>query len=133
MQVIFESNLVPEIREKHVLLELDTVKYTGLTKPLTLYALIEDIDIIGISDLPLLITQHQEFIDAYKKNSNWEDAIANLNSLIGKWNGQLDSFYNFSLEKSKEFQLTNASWNGIVNSDQIEVESVETFDIPKNR
>ena len=92
MHIIFEEKLVPELQERYIVLELDTILQPGMEKPLTLYALIENIDISILSNLPNLISSHQNLISKYK-NSNWIEAVFLANSLMGSWKGELDEFY----------------------------------------
>ena len=112
MQIIFDEKLVPELREKYVVLELDTVKQPKMAAPITLYALIETIEFDKISRLPELCQQHQTMIEAYK-NSKWDDAKFNAYALKGSWRGELDEFYESVISTVDELSQTNTIWDGI--------------------
>lgn len=112
MNIIFQENLVPELRERYIILELDTVMQPQLEKPVTLYSLIDNVDFSNFQNLPTLIDQHQEMIVAYK-NSQWDKAQFLANSLLGSWNGELDEFYNLVLETASQMSKTNTVWDGV--------------------
>ena len=112
MHIIFDENLVPNLRERYIILELDTILQPNMDKPLTLHALIEDMDITTISNLPILIEQHNRLIDNYK-SSHWQQAINIANALRGSWKGALDEFYDLVIEISNQNQKDNLIWDGI--------------------
>jgi hypothetical protein len=112
MQIIFEQNLVNDLREKYIVLELDTVIHEDMETPVTLYALIEDITFTVLTNLPDLISQHQTMIYQYK-NREYDDAIFNANALLGQWNGELDEFYNLVISTSKDYRVSNEFWDGV--------------------
>jgi hypothetical protein len=112
MQIIFEQNLVEELRQKHIVLELDTIQQDGMTDPITLYALIENLDIFNLSNLADVISQHQTMVTQYKSNQ-YDDAIFNANALLSEWGGELDEFYRLVITTSEEYRDTNFNWNGI--------------------
>jgi len=111
MNIIFNEQLADELRDKYVILELDTVMQPQLPKPLTLHALVE----IGLNDIPTINffrEMHQDMVAAYK-SSNWDRAIELANGLVGHFNGELDEFYNLVLDFCKESAKVNRSWDGI--------------------
>lgn len=112
MQIIIEEKLVPELREKYTILELDTVMQPGMTVPLTLYALVERIDFTKISKLPQLKEQHEQMIRAYKSN-DFDTAEADANVLRGAWYGELDDFYDLVISTCKEMRDTDTTWTGV--------------------
>lgn len=112
MNIIFEQNLVPTLREKYTVLELDTIIQPGMEKPLTLYALIDLVDFTKVARLEQDKEQHEKMIRAYK-SSNFETAEICANTLRGSWQGQLDEFYDLVIETCKEMQETNTTWDGV--------------------
>lgn len=112
MQIIFDENLVPTLRQRYVVLELDTVMQPAMTNPITLYALIEDIGFEVLPNLIGLMQQHEIMVRHYK-NSEWADASLNANTLKGNWRSELDEFYDMVIETCNEYQMNNATWNGI--------------------
>ena len=112
MQIIFEQNLVNDLREKYIVLELDTVIHEGMEKPVILYALIENIGFTELTNLPDLISQHQTMVSQYK-NNEYDDAVFNAYALKGQWHGELDEFYDLVIETLKSYKDSNEYWGGI--------------------
>jgi hypothetical protein len=119
MQIIFDEKLVPELRERYVILELDTVIQPGMEKPMTLYALIDNIDLNTIPKMDSLTKQHQELIDVYK-SGKWDSTEFIANSLKGSWRGELDEFYDMVLETARFYRTTNEVWTGVRHTTPIE-------------
>ena len=76
--------MVPELRSRYVVLELDTIMQPGMEKPLTLYALIETMNLEILTKLPEIVQQHEDMIRAYKSN-DWDTAEREANALRGSW------------------------------------------------
>ena len=112
MQIIIEGKLVPELRGKYTILELDTVMQPGMAEPITLYALIERIDLSNISRLSEFIEQHELMIRAYKSN-DFDTAEAEANVLGGCWHSELDDFYDLVISTCKDMRDTNTIWTGV--------------------
>ena len=112
MQIIFDEKLVPILREKYTILELDTVMQPGLDNPVTLYALIETVDLKILQQLPDIVNQHEVMVRAYK-NNEFDIAEFNANALLGQWKGELDEFYNLVIETVNSMRDNNEIWTGI--------------------
>ena len=112
MQIIFDEKLVPTLREKYVVLELDTVMQPDMTSPLTLYALIETINFGQLARLPELVEQHETMVRAYK-NNEWDVAEFNAHALKGQWRGEIDEFYDSAIEAISEMRKSKTIWNGV--------------------
>jgi hypothetical protein len=112
MQIIFDEKLVPELRDRYVILELDTVMQPGMENPIVLHALIEDIGLDLMPKLADLLEQHQLLVDSYKKG-DWVTAEFNAYALKGSWNGDLDEFYDLVIATSTEMMESGETWNGV--------------------
>jgi hypothetical protein len=112
MNIIFNQQLAKELKEKYTILELDTILQPGMTEPLTLYAVIEKIDISEISTLEFFKAMHESMVESYK-SSNWEQAAQLALGLVGQWHSELDEFYNLVIDFSTESAKVNRSWDGI--------------------
>ena len=112
MQIILDQKLVPTLRERYTILELDTIIQPGMDEPITLYALIERLDITKLGSLPGLIQEHEMMIRAYKSN-DFDAAEKAANILLGSWYGELDEFYDLVLATCKEMRETNTTWTGV--------------------
>ena len=111
MHIIF-GPAVNELREKFVVLELDTfVKHTG--ERYTVYCLVES---IPQKDFPLLeyyVTAHHDLIQAYRQR-NWQYCRHAISGLYGRWNGEVDTFYDDLLKRVEAFEqdVLDDNWDG---------------------
>ena len=110
MKVIFDKNLVQD--DRYTFLELDTVMQPGLEKPVTLYAVIDDLPLEEIVDLASLKVYHETLIKNYKAG-NWEHIADNVEPLMGKFRGELDSFYQNIIDFAAESAKLNKQWDGV--------------------
>ena len=112
MNIIF-GEAAESVTDNYTKLELDTIKVAG--KTFTAYCLIES---ISLGDFPMLennITMHGELMKQYRLR-NWDFCLSNIKLLKGRWNGEVDSFYN-ELESRIEKYKQNPpchGWDGIV-------------------
>lgn len=117
MQVIFGQAQKELLGDKFTLLELDTFNEVGLEEPVTAYA------VMGINEVPLtempqvanFVTMHNTMLKEYRAR-NWSFCKQALEHLKGKWNGQLDSFYEIFESRLNELETASLpdSWNGVV-------------------
>jgi hypothetical protein len=112
MQIIFDEKLVPSMRERHTVLELDTIMQDGLAAPITLYAVIEHVPILEMAELENLKELHAQLIGHYKMG-DWHLVPHAVEPLMGKFNGELDSFYQEVLDFSSKCAKLNKKWDGI--------------------
>lgn len=97
MHIIFGQD-VDDIRQKHLVLELETFIVAG--QPTTAYCLIppESIKIDDMPDLERCKGLHEALIDALKRQ-DWATVAEGVTHLRGKFGGELDSFYNIIEEE----------------------------------
>lgn len=112
MQIIFDTKLVNELNEKYAVLELDTVMQPMMSNPLTLYAVIEHITLDDILQLDSLKELHKQMMFHYK-SGEWHLVPHAIEPLMGKWNGELDTFYQEVLDFSEKCAKLNKTWDGI--------------------
>ena len=91
MNIILGKQAAEKLQDSYTILELETfTRQDG--SAITAYCVIES---VPISELPILLSNiklHENFIREYN-NKNYkycEDAVEHL---LGKFNGELDSFY----------------------------------------
>jgi len=116
MNIMFASESdIAELKTKYTILELDTLRFLDSDVTQTAWCLIST-DSVTLQDLPVL-DRYQELHNNMMRNyklKNWkycEDAIEHL---LGKWKGDLDSFYNEIANRLKTLkeQKLSADWDG---------------------
>lgn len=91
MHIIFGQSLhlVPD---SFTVLELDTFRVPAKDELYTAYCVVEKIPLEEFSMLDNLKKIHQDLVDQYKKQ-NWSFCSQAVEQLMGKFNGEVDSFY----------------------------------------
>jgi len=115
MNIIFGDNIAKLAREKYTVLELDTFLIETQNQTATAYAVVEKIPLPELSALNQYKTLHENLMTEYRRR-NWkycEDAINHLN---GRWNNELDTFYNELIERiqSLKLQSLDHEWTGFI-------------------
>lgn len=90
MNIIFGQD-IQDIKDRYVILELDTFAAANGEQQ-TAYCLIES---IPESDWPVIETYrqaHHDLMAAYRAQ-NWEYCRHTIDGLHGRWNGEMDTFY----------------------------------------
>ena len=101
MQLIFGKENAETLREKYTVLELETIDVEG--QPLEVFCLV-GADHIGIADLPQLeqwTKLHDEFLHGYH-TEQYNYCRQCIEHLMGKFGGELDTFYEEILRRINE-------------------------------
>ena len=98
MDIIFGRENAEKLREKYTVLDLETVEMDG--KPMEVFCLIpaEKIDIAELPQLENWIKLHNDFLHGYH-TKQWEYCRQCIEHLMGKFGGEVDSFYSIILER----------------------------------
>ena len=113
MNIIFKENST-EIREKYTVLDLDTfLMPDGSTH--TACCVVESIPILEISQTDSLKELHATLIENYAKK-NWDYCEQAIEQLMGKWGGELDSYYADLLSRIQRLKPLNLddSWTPVI-------------------
>jgi hypothetical protein len=98
MQIIWDKTVAEKLSSTHTILELET--FIVNDKPITTYCVVS-VDSIPLTEFPELETNknlHRDFITAF--NYNDYNTCSEISAqLIGKFGGEIDSFYKIILEK----------------------------------
>ena len=90
MNIIFKENSV-SIGKKYVVLDLDTFSVPdGSTH--TVCCVVENIPITELSETENLKAVHADLIASYGQQ-DWNQCEQAIEQLVGKWGGEVDSFY----------------------------------------
>jgi len=100
MNIVLENEVTNELRDKFMLVELDSFQHEPDGVVIKSYAVItkDEINIQEIQNVKEYIDLHNNLMKNYRVK-NWkfcEDAIEHLN---GKFRGELDSFYTVLTER----------------------------------
>ena len=91
MQIVWDKNAIEKLKDTHTLLELETFQVEGTE--ITAYCVVPAEKLLP--ELPKLsehVDLHNDFIKAFKDSNH--DLCKELgHQLIGKFGGELDSFY----------------------------------------
>jgi hypothetical protein len=115
MNIILGRENIEQAQEKYTVLELDTLLINGSADPVTAYCLIEQVPIDQIAGIDQFRDLHNNLMKNYRQQ-NWKFCQDAIEHLIGKWGGELDSFYteiNLRIQQLKQ-QVLDDSWRGIV-------------------
>lgn len=94
MEIIFGKENADKLRDRYVLLELESVSVSGLGERLELYCVVptDKIAVDKLSELPRWIKLHEEFLHGYH-NKEYEYCLQCIEHLTGQFAGELDTFY----------------------------------------
>jgi hypothetical protein len=98
MQIIWDKTAAEKLSSTHTVLELETFLVNDT--PVTTYCVVS-VDSIPLTEFPELETNktlHKDFITAFNNNDHTTCCILS-DKLMGKFGGEVDSFYKIILEK----------------------------------
>jgi hypothetical protein len=113
MNIILDTQITPEIQEKYMLLELDTFKITESDTICTAWCLVEPPDHTEMMQIQQFVDLHANLMPNYRKQ-NWDYVEQAIEHLLGRWDNQLDSFYNDLLARiaSLRHDGIDPEWDG---------------------
>jgi hypothetical protein len=114
LNIIFGTEEVLKVQDKYIVLELDTVTIKS-SKPITVYCVIEDLSLEEITQAEIFKKLHADLMVNYKKR-NWDFCLQALESLMGFWGKQVDSFYEIMRDRLLEYKENepDTEWTGII-------------------
>ena len=100
MNIIFgdSANTIPN---HYILLELDTFRRDGETETVTAYCLVEKPALDELVNIEAYKKIHADVVK-YFKQQHWDYCEQAIQGLIGKWGGELDTFYTDLLNRVKQ-------------------------------
>jgi hypothetical protein len=92
MQIVFDTKVAAELRERYTVLELETFHVQGTD--LTAYCVVpaEKLVFMDLSKLEEQKENHAGFLTALQ-NKQWDLIIKCYDTVRGQFGGELDSFY----------------------------------------
>lgn len=107
MELIFGRKNAQELRERFLVLDLETVEMDG--KQLEVFCLIPG-DKVPINELPMIenyIKLHNDFLHGYR-TQQYEYCRQCIDHLRGKFGGEVDSFYEEILNRISAAQSVSS-------------------------
>jgi hypothetical protein len=115
MNIMFGDSLTDDIKNRYTVLQLDTFYFTDIEQKRVAYCLIETVPIAEMIGIDKDIELHNNMLRNYALK-NWNYCIDAIEHLKGRWNGELDSFYDSILQRVASLRDTelDANWTGII-------------------
>jgi hypothetical protein len=113
MNIIFDSPLVESLKQRHIVLELDTIEFDGLAQPIKTFCVIEQVPLTEIDTVEHWVKLHYSLITHYQKQ-DWKVCADAIRLLRGRWGGVVDSFYDEIDKRIQNFssQSLPTEWTG---------------------
>ena len=113
MNIIF-GTAVEQLPEHYIILELDTFRMPTSNTTETAYCIVEK---VALHEFPLVEAQkkiHSDLIQHYRRQE-WQFCEDAIGGLMGKWGGELDTFYTDLLKRVLEYKFNPpaADWDGV--------------------
>ena len=114
MNIIFGANELPQLQDKYIVLELDTVTIQS-SNPITVYCVIENIPFDELTRADKFKKIHAELMENYR-DRNWDFCIKALDHLTGFWGKQVDSYYDILRTRVLEYKQNEPGddWTGVI-------------------
>lgn len=117
MNIIFGEPAV--LPDKYTILELDQFRLPPNGKIVSSYCIVEK---IPLEEIPLIDNYrdlHHNCIQGFRKQQ-WDFCEQSISALRGRWNKELDSFYENLLQRISQLknQTLSADWDGVIDKTQ---------------
>jgi len=113
MHIIFKKH-APLLEEKYTILDLDTFSLPDGSQH-TACCVVENMPIMELAETENLKKLHAELIANYGLK-NWNHCEQATKQLMGKWGGELDSFYQDLTVRIKQLKILNLdnNWSPVI-------------------
>jgi hypothetical protein len=113
MNIIIGETDLSSITDKYVVLELDTFKGQD-QQTVKSFALIENLPLTEMHTAVVYSDIHKTLMNDYR-NRKWDQCIGALDRLEGRWNREIDTFYQDLRQRVEHYKLNDpeSSWTGI--------------------
>ena len=112
MHIIFGST-AQEIPNSFTVLELDTFRMVKENRTDTAYCVVEKIPLTELAMLDAYKKIHADLVQYYRQRQ-WNYCENAIEGLMGRWNGELDTFYSDLLARVIDFKKNepDSDWDG---------------------
>jgi hypothetical protein len=119
MHIIFGDNR-KDLPDNYTILELDQFKFPDGAVS-TAYCVVENVPLGEFQTMESYQKIHHDLMEQYRAR-NWEYCQSAIKGLTGRWNGELDSFYENLFNRVEKFiaEPPAEDWDGtIVRNDAV--------------
>jgi hypothetical protein len=112
---MFGDSLTDDIKFKYIVLPLDTFYFASDDREQQAFCLVETVPISEMIGIDQSVELHKNLVRNYSLR-NWNYCVDAIEHLRGRWNRDLDSFYDSVLERIAELRETelDENWTGII-------------------
>lgn len=122
MNIIFDDAVdIASLPDSYTVLELDKFRWTNNSIK-TAYAVLDGVALSDLATLDAWKNIHNDIIRYYRQGQ-WNYCERALEGIMGKWNGQLDTFYVDLLARVQSMKETtvDSDWTGWIREPQTSV------------
>ncbi len=115
MNIILESQVTEQVKDKYILLELDSFRLKPGADPMPAYCILDQLSLDEMLVMQQYLDLHANLMPNYRKR-NWNYVEQAIEHLMGRWNSQLDSFYIEVSNRVSGFrkQEPDVHWDGVI-------------------
>lgn len=116
MHIILGDQITEDLAGRYIMLELDSFQVTGRDHAVSAYCLVENVPIDELPQAHHFQDLHTQMIKNYRLG-NWKFCEDALEHLQGRWNGEVDSFYQTLLARimdQKADPATADHWDPVI-------------------
>lgn len=121
MNIIFGED-INELPDSYTILELDSFRFSDSDEPVASFCVVDKIPLSEFVTLESYKTTHQDLITNYRAR-NWEFCQNAIKILMGRWNGEVDTFYQNLLERVENYieNPPDDAWDGVIQKGLVSV------------
>lgn len=114
MNIIF-GDAVAQVAGTHTVLELDTFRLMPSEQLVKSYCVIDNLPLAEFPQLEANKKIHHQLIEQYRQQ-NWEFCRSAAHSLMGCWNGEMDTFYQHLIDRINEYTVNppGEDWDSVI-------------------
>ena len=115
MNIMFGDAITDDIKSKYIVLPLDTFYFASADREQQAFCLIEAVPIAEMTGIDQSVDLHKNLVRNYRLR-NWNYCVDAIEHLRGRWNRELDSFYDSLLERVEQHRNADldAAWTGVI-------------------
>jgi hypothetical protein len=112
---MFGDSITDDIKSRYIVLQLDTFYFADIEQKRVAYCLIETVPIAEMLNIDQTIKLHNNLMRNYGLR-NWNYCVDAIEHLRGRWNSELDSFYDSVVSRIAQYRDSDLgeTWDGII-------------------